>query len=737
MRAINLTHPFNGIAGRILIAMTAIGIVIFVTAAMVSYRSANKAVRREVAASLATAAQAQARATSLWLDGRRQLVESANEDVANQDGAFSPEIAFRRQTLLNSFLGTYFGDAKTGAFYNYPHLRPLSPGYDPRKRPWFQMAVAERRTVLTAPYRDDSLAENIVTIATPLLRAGAVVGVTGADFSIASLVKMLDADKPQGSQVFLVNRSGEIMVHRNRHIIGQPIARLFDGKAPKLAGNISDVTQSGEPRFVTFAAIPGGSNDGWYIALSIDQKTALAGLNRSIRYNIAFSAVQIVGSLLLMWVMLVRYLLRALKTVIDAMNDLTAGAGNVLPTAMEQRTDEIGELARAFAVFRSDRVRIVELTKAEVSQLAEAERARKGMMTTLQRSFGRVVDSASAGDFTARVTQTFRDDEMIALANSINSLVQTMDDGLRETGHVLAAIASTDLTPRVRGNYDGAFAKLKADTNAVADRLGEIVGELHDTSHRLKKATGSLRNEASELSRRTVEETASIRIASDAIDSLSMSVSENANHAEIASTRGREAAASVVSGRDLMTGARAAMARMEESSGTISSVMQTIDGIASRTALLALNASIEAARAGQAGRGFAVVASEVKALAQLAADASGEARTLLEQTRHELESGSAMIAEVMQSLGAMHSAVTDNASHLDVIAQANRKQAARIGQINDRIHRIEEFTGENNALAGQLQTTVNETSARAAELDRIVEAFELTERQNDELEVAA
>lgn len=729
VRAINFSAISSGIAGRIVLAMGAIGILIFAAAATFSYHSSEQAVRGDVATSLATAARAQARAASLWFDGRRQLVESANEDVLLQPPGQSPEAAFKHQTLLNSFTGVYYGDAATGAFHNYPHLRPLSPGYDPRKRPWFRKAVAERRTVLTEPYRDDSLDEDVVTIATPLIRGTTIAGVTGADFSIKSLVGMLEADKPQGSQVFLVDHSGKIMVHSDRRVVGHPIADLFDGEKPPLAEGLTEVTQSGKARFVTFASIPGKAGEGWRIGLSLDENVAMAGLNRSVRFNAGFSAVEILASLLLMWVMLSRYLLRPLKTIIAAMKGLVEGSDASLTTQMEARSDEVGELARAFTVFRADRARVEEMTKAEVARLGNEALARKQMMVNLQHSFGRVVDAAVVGNFSARVGQNFPDPEMNELARSIDGLVETMDSGLRETGEVLAAIASTDLSRRVEGDYHGAFAKLKSATNTVADRLGEILGELHRTSRQLKDATGSLRTEASELSRRTVEETASLRTASDAIDRLSAVVAENAAHAQIASERGRQVATSVTSGQEVIAGARATMEKMEASSSSISTVMHTIDGIASRTALLALNASIEAARAGQAGLGFAVVASEVKALANRAADASREARALLEQTRGELANGSLMMTEVTRNLESMHSAVEDNAERLDVIAHANREQAASISDLNDRIHRIEQSTAHNNNLARQLQSTVNETTDRAAELDQIVDTFTLDHGQ--------
>ena len=92
---------------------------------------------------------------------------------------------------------------------------------------------------------------------------------------------------------------------------------------------------------------------------------------------------------------------------------------------------------------------------------------------------------------------------------SIN-LVATVDTGLGETSGVLAAIARAELGQRVRGEYQGAFGVLKRDTNAVADRLTEIVGQLKSTSAALKTATGEILSGANDLSERTTKQAATI-----------------------------------------------------------------------------------------------------------------------------------------------------------------------------------------------------------------------------------
>ncbi|MEQ9054824.1 MAG: methyl-accepting chemotaxis protein, partial [Roseovarius confluentis] len=134
----------------------------------------------------------------------------------------------------------------------------------------------------------------------------------------------------------------------------------------------------------------------------------------------------------------------------------------------------------------------------------------RAMMGDLQTAFGNVVDAAIAGDFSQRVEASFADAELNGLAGSVNDLVSTVDRGLRETAGVLGALANTDLTTRVMGEYQGAFAQLKNDTNAVAEKLSDIVLELRGTSRTLKTATGEILSGANDLSERTTRQAATI-----------------------------------------------------------------------------------------------------------------------------------------------------------------------------------------------------------------------------------
>src|SRR5690606_139784 len=142
----------------------------------------------------------------------------------------------------------------------------------------------------------------------------------------------------------------------------------------------------------------------------------------------------------------------------------------------------------------------------------------------LQREVEKVVAAAVAGDFTARLGTDYGSDDLNAFAHSVNDLVATVDRGLAETGTVLAALAEADLTQRMRGDYQGAFGRLKEDTSAAADKFAEVVGQLQRTSTALRTATGELLAGANDLSERTTRQASAIEETSAAMEQLASTI---------------------------------------------------------------------------------------------------------------------------------------------------------------------------------------------------------------------
>lgn len=416
--------------------------------------------------------------------------------------------------------------------------------------------------------------------------------------------------------------------------------------------------------------------------------------------------------------------MQPLKKITDIMGSLATGDLDV-EVPFEDRKDEIGQIAKAVEVFKANGLKVAAMTEEEQRSLEQRTTERAEMMQGLQRAFGTVVDAAVAGDFSQRVDATFPDEALNNLATGVNNLVETVDRGMGETGEVLSALADTDLTKRVSGDYQGAFLKLKEDTNAVGDKLTEIVGQLRETSGGLKSATGEILAGANDLSERTTRQAATIEETSAAMEQLSTTVVGNAKNAEAATEKTSYASKLASEGGEVMGQATHAMERITTSSAKISNIIGMIDDIAFQTNLLALNASVEAARAGEAGKGFAVVAVEVRRLAQSAAEASSEVKVLIEQSATEVSGGSKLVEEASEKLEAMLAAVQENSQLMQEISTASHEQASAIEEVGVAVRQMDEMTQHNAALVEETNAAIEQTEAQANELDRIVEVFHL------------
>ncbi|HEY8577968.1 MAG TPA: methyl-accepting chemotaxis protein [Devosia sp.] len=388
---------------------------------------------------------------------------------------------------------------------------------------------------------------------------------------------------------------------------------------------------------------------------------------------------------------------------------------------------ELGRMAQALEVFQENgrAVRLSDEAKAEQAALA-AQRA--STMQRFQAASATVIAAAVQGNFGTRIEERFGDDDLDLVAGNLNMMLETTDSALKEAGHVLSALARTDLTLRMEGQYHGAFASLRDDTNAVSDKLGELVLQLRSASRSLRVATGEILAGANDLSERTTRQAATIEETSAAMEQLATTVSDNARKAEEAASRTRIAAQLAGEGGQVMNDANQAMERITSSSAKISNIIGLIDDIAFQTNLLALNASVEAARAGEAGKGFAVVAVEVRRLAQSAAQASADVKQLIEQSAHEVSGGSKLVSLAGDKLQAILGAVEENNELMRAVASASAEQTSAIAEVSTAVRQMDEMTQHNAALVEETNAAIEQTEAQASELDRVISVFRVRDQ---------
>ncbi|MBJ3786199.1 HAMP domain-containing protein [Devosia sp. MSA67] len=451
------------------------------------------------------------------------------------------------------------------------------------------------------------------------------------------------------------------------------------------------------------------------------RERAEAGSNLALIVVVATAGIGVALGLVLSILIGRRTIVAPVKALTDKMGHLAEGN---LDITIEEATrrDEIGAMGRAVEVFRENARQIAALS-AEEQERARSLADRAQVMDRLATEVHTAVDAAAHGDFSCQVSTNFGDDGFNAIATSVNGLIETVDRGLTESGAVLSALAKADLEPRVEGHYEGAFANLKDDTNAVAERLTEIVTRLRATSRTLKTATGEILSGTNDLAERTTRQAATIEETSAAMEQLAGTVQQNAKRAGDASQASGALTREAEEGGLVMSETTAAMERISASSASISNIIGLIDDIAFQTNLLALNASVEAARAGEAGKGFAVVAVEVRRLAQSTAEASREVKHLVEQSAGEVASGSRLVVDAAEKLNLMLEMARTSHGLMDGIARDSREQASAIDEVAVAVRQLDEMTQHNAALVEQTNAAIEQTEGQASELDGMVDIF--------------
>ena len=424
-----------------------------------------------------------------------------------------------------------------------------------------------------------------------------------------------------------------------------------------------------------------------------------------------------------------RHLVKPLHRITGIMQQF-ANADFSADVPYKGNKDEIGDMAAAVEVFKENGIRVAQMTALE-RQTHEQAAARAAAMERFGQEFGGIVGATVEGDLTGRMQADYSNQpDLQQLSDAFNRLMETVASGLTDAGQVMSALAAADLSRRMRGTYAGAFDRLKQDTNAVAEKMTDIITRLKKTSFDLKTATGEILSGANDLSERTTKQAATIEETSAAMEQLADTVMKNAERASSAAENASAVSEAATEGGAVMHKANEAMERITQSSGKISNIIGLIDDITFQTNLLALNASVEAARAGEAGKGFAVVAIEVRRLAQSAAQASSEVKGLIEQSATEVMTGGKLVADVAGRLSGMLDAVERNRQLLEGIAVESKEQATAIREVNVAVRQMDEMTQHNAALVEQTNAAIEQTEAQAVALDGVVAIFHLAEERS-------
>lgn len=379
---------------------------------------------------------------------------------------------------------------------------------------------------------------------------------------------------------------------------------------------------------------------------------------------------------------------KPLVQLVGSAERLAAGDVSV-EIAGRDRADEIGGISRAVEVFRGN---VMAQLDAEAQAAQQRQRA----------------DGERNANEAARLAMQ---QQQITMVASIASGLDQLSKG--------------DLTSRLDSAFAAEYEKLRTDFNAAAASLQTALSTIALATNGIDGGSDQIAQASDDLSRRTEQQAASLEETAAALNVIAETVKDMAANAGAAAklvvtTRdAAEASGSVV--REAIE----AMGKIKDSSDEISKIIGVIDEIAFQTSLLALNAGVEAARAGDAGRGFAVVASEVRGLAQRSAEAAKEIKTLISASTVQVLSGVGLVDRTGAALKDINAKVADMERLVRDISNASQDQATGIAEINTAINQMNEVVQSNAAMVEESTAAAYTLKNETQELTTMVGRFQL------------
>jgi len=287
-------------------------------------------------------------------------------------------------------------------------------------------------------------------------------------------------------------------------------------------------------------------------------------------------------------------------------------------------------------------------------------------------------------------------------------------------------IAQGDLSQPIEPFGRNCVGQLVPLLSAMQDSLREAVSTIRSGSENIWRGATEISSGNNDLSSRTEEQAAALEETAASMEQLTATVKLNAESARQASQLADVASTTASRGGSLVEEVVTTMSGISESSKKIAEITNVINSIAFQTNILALNASVEAARAREQGRGFAVVAGEVRNLASRSADAAKEIRSLISDSQTHVNEGSELAQQAGETMDEIATEVLRMTKLMREIATASQEQSRGIEQVNIAVNQMDETAQQNAALVQQSSAATRSLEEQSRQLMEAMSSFKVT-----------
>lgn len=429
----------------------------------------------------------------------------------------------------------------------------------------------------------------------------------------------------------------------------------------------------------------------------------------------------------------------------EAINRITTGETG----ATEFAVDGENMLAAFSPVRGTQWSLVIRVPKSDYSQLINAAMVVAVLSTLavlvlsillvlrLSQSISRPVKSVtdrmvalSDGDLHTQVSLVHSEDELEVLTRTLDTTVESVNRYISDIQRVLTQVAGGNLLVESQVDYKGDFALIRSSLHTIIQSMHETIAGFRSAAARLTDMSEELKGHSSQLHQASIEQNQSTEALVLEVSHVKEQLASVAGSSNRTRTKTGEIAQRIQEANHQMTSLSGAMGNISSNAQEITKIAKAIEDISFQTSILAINASVEAARAGNAGKGFAVVADEVKQLASKSAKAAQSATDMVTSTRSIIQTGVELTADTASSLQAISLVSHQISAISDELVTAVQGQESALAIMEERIEAISSIADRNLQNASETQQSSGLLAKEAEALAVQVNKFVLKEERD-------